>query len=126
MTPSTAGLRSALSSLHEALELPRQRGEHPQWRQSVRQRIASLHECLDHRSDPDSEEWQVARSGAILRERNALLGRIAALGSQVQHAAEVETLRQEIRRLVTDVNHHLQRLSDLAYDDVELELGGSE
>ncbi len=29
-------------------------------------------------------------------------------------------------RLLTDINHHLQRLHDLAYDDVELELGGSE
>ena len=29
-------------------------------------------------------------------------------------------------RLLTDINHHLQRLHDLAYDDVEMELGGSE
>ena len=32
----------------------------------------------------------------------------------------------ELGRLVVDVTHHVQRLHDLAYDAVELELGGSE
>ena len=31
----------------------------------------------------------------------------------------------ELNRLV-DIEHHVQRLHDLAYDDVELEIGGSE
>lgn len=126
MTPSTTVLRSALSGLDEALDLPRQRGSRKLWRQSVRRHMDSLREYLDHESTPDTADWAAARSGAILRERNALLSRMSALGPQVQRAGELDTLRQEIKRLLTDVNHHLQRLSDLAYDDVELELGGSE
>jgi hypothetical protein len=31
-----------------------------------------------------------------------------------------------VQRLLVDVGHHAQRLHDLAYDEVELELGGSE
>ena len=126
MTQSTTGLRTALSSLDEALDLPRQRGSQKLWRQSVRRQMDSLRQCLDHESAAESEEWLAARSGAILRERRALLGRMSALGPQVQQAGELDVVRAEIKRLLTDVNHHLQRLSDLAYDDVELELGGSE
>ena len=32
----------------------------------------------------------------------------------------------ELKRLVMDIQRHVQRLNDLAYDEVELELGGSE
>lgn len=126
MTASTTGLRTALSSLDEALDLPRQRGALQLWRESVRRQLDSLRECLDHEAAPHPEEWVAARSGAMLRERNALLARISALGPRVQEAVEIGPVRHEIKRLLTDVTHHLQRLSDLAYDSVELELGGSE
>jgi hypothetical protein len=39
---------------------------------------------------------------------------------------DVEAVRVELKRLVADIAHHCQRLHDLAYDEVELELGGSE
>ena len=32
----------------------------------------------------------------------------------------------EVARLVVDISHHVQRVNDLAYDEVELELGGSD
>ena len=32
----------------------------------------------------------------------------------------------ELKRLVVDVNRHMQRLNDIAYDEVEMEIGGSE
>ena len=32
----------------------------------------------------------------------------------------------EVQRLLTDLEHHVQRLHDLVYDSVSLELGGSE
>ena len=35
-------------------------------------------------------------------------------------------VRADLLRLLTDVTHHVQRIHDLAYDEVELELGGSE
>ena len=126
MTESSAGLRTALSGLDQALDLPRQRGSRSLWRESVRRHIESLRQQLDQPAAADTEDWAAARSGAILRERNALLSRMSTLGPQVQHADEIDQLREDIKRLLTDVNHHLQRLSDIAYDDVELELGGSE
>ena len=39
---------------------------------------------------------------------------------------DVERVRRELRRLVADIARHMQRLNDLVYDDVEIELGGSE
>jgi hypothetical protein len=44
----------------------------------------------------------------------------------VLECPEIEAVRSEIRRLIADVAHYLQRVHDLAYDAVELELGGSE
>jgi hypothetical protein len=35
-------------------------------------------------------------------------------------------VRDEAGRLLVDVEHHLQRRRDLAWDEVELDLGGSE
>jgi hypothetical protein len=32
----------------------------------------------------------------------------------------------QLSRLLVDIDHHAQRVHDLAYDDVELEIGGSE
>ena len=39
---------------------------------------------------------------------------------------DVAEVRQELKRLLADIAHHVQRLHDLAYDEVELEIGGSE
>jgi hypothetical protein len=39
---------------------------------------------------------------------------------------DTESILQETRRLLTDLEHHIQRLHDLVYDSVSLELGGSE
>ena len=41
-------------------------------------------------------------------------------------SADVDQVRSDMKRLLTDISHHFQRLHDLAYDEVELELGGSE
>jgi hypothetical protein len=38
----------------------------------------------------------------------------------------VDRVREELRRLVADIARHVQRINDLVYDEVELELGGSE
>jgi hypothetical protein len=39
---------------------------------------------------------------------------------------DVESILQEARRLLSDLEHYVQRLHDLVYDSVSLELGGSE
>ena len=70
--------------------------------------------------------WLAARGGAAFRERNALAGRIGDLSMQVLESPDVEATRIELKRLLMDLSRHLQRLNDLAYDEVEMEIGGSE
>jgi hypothetical protein len=96
------------------------------WRWTVRQRLAGVRDLLVSQSTWHEDSWLAARGGAMLRERNALLAQVSALGTRVLQDPDVAALDHDLRRLVVDVAHHLQRLHDLAYDEVEYELGGSE
>lgn len=127
-TPRMAtGMSSALQSLSRALDAPHQRGVPVgNWRWVVRQRMASVRDHLVSEGEHPDDGWLAARGGAALRERNTLLCRLSALGPQVLESPELGAVRIELKRLVVDVAHHVQRLHDLAYDEVELELGGSE
>lgn len=121
------GTPTALHSLTLALREPESQGVSPgQWRWLVRQRMAAVRDALVNECDHATDGWLAARGGTVLRERNALLKRIAALGPAVLESPEVDKVRADLTRLATDIAHHCQRLHDLAYDDVELELGGSE
>ena len=40
--------------------------------------------------------------------------------------ADLDDLADRLSRLLADIARHHQRVQDLAYDDVELEIGGSE
>lgn len=95
------------------------------WRWQVRRMLSELRDLLAVDSGPYGG-WLAAREAGMLRERNALLGRVAALGPQVLRDPSGDQLRTELRRLLVDVDRHLQRRRDLAWDEVELELGGSE
>lgn len=128
----TTGINTALRALEQAIEAPRRDGTATDtvsvgnWRWTVRQRMASVRDALAGEvGDPD-DGWLAARGGTAFRERNQLLGRISALGPQVLENPDAERVRTELRRLVADIGRHVQRLNDLVYDDVELELGGSE
>lgn len=88
--------------------------------------MAALRDALADESVGTDDGWLAARGGTAFRERNVILGRLNRLGSVVLETEAVEDVRIELKRLVGDVHHHVQRLNDLAYDDVELELGGSE
>ena len=71
--------------------------------------------------------WLAARGGAAFRERNALLARLST--PRPRRCSRPPTSRRsrlDLKRLLIDIQHHVQRLNDLAYDEVELELGGSE
>ena len=75
----------------------------------------------------DGDAWLAARELGLHREREALLGRLAALGPQVLDGpGRRDRSARELHRLVADLEHHRQRLNDLVYDSVSLELGGSE
>jgi hypothetical protein len=127
MTVTTSGMAPAMQGLQQALEAPRRPGVSlGNWRWSVRQRMAAVRDALINETGHGGEGWLVAREGGLLRERTALLHRLGTLGRQVLEEPDIEAVRADLLRLVTDVSHHLQRIHDLAYDEVELELGGSE
>jgi hypothetical protein len=127
-TPGTpTGMSAALQGLALALDAPHREGVPlGNWRWVVRQRMAAVRDHLISEGEHPEDGWLAARGGAALRERNALLVRLSALGPQVLESPGVDTVRTELKRLVADIAHHVQRLHDLAYDEVELELGGSE
>ncbi|GAB6984280.1 hypothetical protein [Nocardioides pyridinolyticus] len=127
MTVTTHGLATAMQGLAQALEAPRRPGAPlGSWRWGVRQRMAAVRDALVAEAAYGDEGWVTAREGGLLRERSLLLNRLGSLGPRVLESPDVEGVRADLLRLLTDVSHHLQRIHDLAYDEVELELGGSE
>ena len=96
------------------------------WRWSVRRHLVPVRDRL-LREHPDRREaWLSARAARTLRERDELLDRLNSLASQVLSTDDVADLADRLSRLLVDISHHHQRVQDLAYDDVELEIGGSE
>lgn len=96
------------------------------WRWSVRRRLVPVRDRL-LRDHPDRRDaWLSARAARTQRERDDLLVRLNALSTQVLVAPDVEDVADRLSRLLVDIAHHHQRVRDLAYDDVELEIGGSE
>jgi hypothetical protein len=132
MTIVRTGMTAALRALEQAIEAPGRDGTATDsvsvgnWRWTVRQRMAAVRDALAGEAGDPDDGWLAARGGTAFRERNTLLGRMSALGPQVLENPDIERVRAELRRLVADIGRHVQRLNDLVYDDVELELGGSE
>ena len=127
MTVTSSGMTTALHGLHQALDAPHQPAAAlGSWRWTVRQRMAAVRDALVAEADTPGEGSLAAREGSMLRERTALLSRMSTLGPEVLESPRVEQVRHELRRLAVDIGRHEQRLHDLAYDEVELELGGSE
>ena len=124
---TTPGLPAALQALDQSLDAPRKPGiPLGNWRWVVRQRMGVVRDELLGEKAGSKDGWLAARGGAAFRERNALLSRLSALSVQVLETPDVEATRMELKRLVVDVNRHMQRLNDIAYDEVEMEIGGSE
>jgi|SoiMethySBSTD1v2_1073268.scaffolds.fasta_scaffold423225_1 hypothetical protein len=132
MTMVRTGMTTALRALEQAIDAPRTDGTAIEsvsvgnWRWTVRQRMAAVRDVLSGEVGDPEDGWLAARGGRAFRERNTLLGRMSALGPQVLENPDVERVRSELKRLVADIARHMQRLNDLVYDDVEIELGGSE
>jgi hypothetical protein len=96
------------------------------WRWNVRRHLVPVRERLLREHTHRRNAWLSARAAQALRERDTLLARLNELSSQVLVTPDVEALTAQLSRLLVDIEHHAQRLHDLAYDDVELEIGGSE
>lgn len=89
---------------------------------TARTLVAQLRGELLAESPPTYDGWLAARSAGVLRERDALLARLG----MIEVRRRWPRAAQELQRLVVDIEHHLQRRRDLVWDEVELELGGSE
>jgi hypothetical protein len=117
------GLDRAIIGLEQALERPRR---HQMWRWLVSHRIAGVLEALSGENTRAVDAWLASRQSTLVRERDALLLKLNLLGAQVAEAADLDPVRTELKRVVTELGRHRQRLNDLVYDTVALELGGSE
>ena len=127
MTVTDTGLPAAMQSLGQAVDAYGEPGMSiGQWRWRVRQQMAAVRDALVAEAGNGADGWTVARQGGMLRERNALLARLGTLGPRVLEHPDPAVVHVDVQRLLVDVGHHAQRLHDLAYDEVELALGGSE
>jgi len=116
-------LEHALIGLRQALEVPRR---YRTWRRLVRHRMASVQAALSTDWVRGGDAWLTAREAGLLRERDVLVQRLSTLGRSVLDTPDIERLRVELGRLLGDLEHHRQRINDLVYDSVGLELGGSD
>lgn len=114
---------STITRKHLHAALSGARGAEPGQVQRV---FGQLRELLSAEAAAPYDGWLSHRGEGLRRERTALLERVTRLRRHWQHDPAAGDTHAELRRLVADVEHHLQRRRDLAWDEVELELGGSE
>ena len=98
----------------------------PEWRWNVRRRLSAVKDALADPQTRMADAWLSAREGTSNRHRTQLQARVSTLAAGVLDRLDVELIVGELRRLQTDLEHHVQRVHDLVYDSVSLELGGSE
>lgn len=115
-------LDQAVHTLEQTLRFPAQQ----QWRAVVRQHLDGLDRALTAEHTSTSETWLHARARRLHHERDRLRRRLGNLGGTLGDATALEPLRQELVRLMHDIQHHHQRVNDLAYDAVSRDVGGSE
>jgi hypothetical protein len=114
------------STLDDLLRPAHSRDNLGAWRWNVRRRLVPVRERLVREHPTRREAWLSARHTRALRERDDLLARLDHLSSLLLVAPDVDEVAGQLSRLLVDIQHHAQRVHDLAYDDVELEIGGSE
>jgi hypothetical protein len=116
-------LESAISELQETLSSARSASN---WRWLVRQRLSAVRQALSDENFQAWDAWLAPRTGVADRERRQLLARISSIGSGLLDRLETDRVAVEVRRLLNDVEHYRQRVHDLVYDSVAMEIGGSE
>ena len=98
----------------------------PEWRWNVRRRLSEVKDALSHPQTHQPEAWLTARTQLSKRDRFQLQSRVVTLSSGVLDKLDADSIVHQVHRLLSDLEHHVQRLHDLVYDSVSLELGGSE
>jgi hypothetical protein len=96
------------------------------WRWLVGHRLLTVREALAGEGNRAVDDWLASREHSLTRERDALLLKMDRLAGRIAEAADVDPLQAELQRLVSDLHRHRQRLNDLVYDTLALDLGGSE
>ena len=114
----------AVESLEQALHSPPRL--HQPWRHIVRRRVEQVAEALTSESPVAADPWLSARVGHLARERTRLLARLSVVGTMLAESTDLDQLCESLRRLLLDVRHHHQRVNDLVYDALALDVGGSE
>lgn len=115
-------LESAITDLKSTLGLRTAAN----WRWLLRRQLSALREALAEPTLPAGDGWLAARCGTSDRERLQLLGRVNALTTGLLDRLDTDRVASEVRRLVLDIEHYRQRVHDLVYDAVAMEIGGSE
>ena len=110
----------------------------PEWRWHVRVRLQAVQQALAPLAPPappspaspaacaDSDAWLSPRVEGADRRTVQLRARVGVVASGVLDRLDAPTIEREVRRLLRDLEHLLQRDHDLVYDSVSLDLGGSE
>jgi hypothetical protein len=117
-------LEQAVTGLEQALMSSP--GWPQSWRFSVRQRLLALADALGEESAGSADSGLSAREESLRRERQRLLAQLSLLVPEVAVTRDLEAVRRKGLRFVRDLDHHQQRLHDLLYDAVGMEVGGSE
>jgi hypothetical protein len=118
-----APLETAVNELRQILSAD---SAAPEWRWNVRRRLSEVKDALSGPSARQADAWLAPRAQSSNRARHQLHARATTLASGVLERLDTDSIVQEARRLLTDLEHYVQRLHDLVYDSVSLELGGSE
>jgi hypothetical protein len=118
-----APLETAVTDLRQILSAD---STAPEWRWNVRRGLSEVKDALSGPQARQADAWLAARAQSSNRVRHQLHARAAALAIGVLDKLDTDSIVTELRRLVSDLDHHVQRLHDLVYDSVSLELGGSE
>jgi hypothetical protein len=118
-----SSLESAVRGLSQTLGSPPRRHL---WRWLVCHRLSEVGQALSAERPHEADAWLASRELVLHRERSILLARVADLEPVVLEDPALERVRLELRGLVVALERHRQRLNDLVYDNVSLELGGSE
>ena len=122
-TGATAYVSLALRDTQRALASPDPGSQ--AWRWRLRRSLAGVRDVLE--AEPvQGGGWLAARAATSNKDRRHLHRRVHEIGPRILEEADHTAVADDLHRLLADTQRHFQRLNDLVYDEVELELGGSE
>ncbi len=117
-------LDEALHALQQTLDAPARLPL--SWHHHLTTRLAAVVEALTMEPDVATDPWLAARAARLQRERERLMARVSVVYAMLEEHADPIALRPALTRLASDIMRHRARSDDLVYDEVSLDVGGSE